>query len=310
MGLRESNRSFAEEIGANDPVWIVGHGTRTEPHSHVRHVRAPRGIHSFEPDEMTVTCGAGTSLAELDAALAGAGQYANLGQLRHSSGTVGGAIAMACNDHLRLGRGPIRDSLLEVHLVDGNGILAKGGGPTVKNVSGFDLCRLVVGSRGSLGAIAEVTLRTRPIARSLRWFIVSNVGTSELGAIRAGVHRPSSLLWDGRRAWLCLEGHPHDIATQVEALRSRGLDVTDHHGDIGLGDFQYRWSIDPTDVIACVEQHPESCIAEVGVGIVHHRRAQPPRIVDPGTRAIQSRLLDAFDPRRRLNPGLGDPWTW
>ena len=70
----------------------------------------------------------------------------------------------------RLGYGPVRDALLQARYVSAAGELVKAGGPTVKNVSGFDLCRLLVGSRGTLGFIGDVILRTRPRARFEQWF--------------------------------------------------------------------------------------------------------------------------------------------
>src|SRR5206468_8580471 len=131
------------------------------PSPEVREVRAPAGVASFEPAEMTVRCGAGTTVAELDAALAEHGQCVALPDW--DGGTVGGVLAVGRSGVRRLGYGPVRDALLEARFVSAEGRLVKAGGPTVKNVSGFDLCRLLVGSLGTLGLIGEVVLRTRPL---------------------------------------------------------------------------------------------------------------------------------------------------
>ena len=88
-------------------------------------------------------------------------------------GTVGGALAVGRSGLRRLGYGPVRDTLLQARYVSAAGDVVKAGGPTVKNVTGFDLCRLLVGSRGTLGFIGEVILRTRPRARFEQWFSTS-----------------------------------------------------------------------------------------------------------------------------------------
>src|SRR6185503_4841680 len=105
-------------------------------------------------------------VGDLAAALAEAGQGVSLPM----TGTVGGALALGHSGIRRLGDGPIRDALLECHYVSAAGEVVKAGGPTVKNVSGFDLCRLLVGSRGTLGFIGSVILRTRPLAQRSQWF--------------------------------------------------------------------------------------------------------------------------------------------
>ena len=81
---------FAEEVGADDPVTVAGLATRGGPVEGVRPVMAPVGIVSFTPDEMTVRCGAGTPMEELDEALAAHGQTLAI----PPSGTIGGALAL------------------------------------------------------------------------------------------------------------------------------------------------------------------------------------------------------------------------
>ena len=85
-------------------------------------------------------------------------------------GTVGGALAVGRCGIRRLGDGPVRDTLLQARYVSAAGEVVKAGGPTVKNVSGFDLCRLLVGSQGTLGFLGEVILRTRPRPAASQWF--------------------------------------------------------------------------------------------------------------------------------------------
>ena len=87
----------------------------------------------------------------------------------------------------RLGHGPIRDAVLQVRYVSAAGEVVKAGGPTVKNVSGFDLCRLLVGSRGTLGFLGDVILRTRPRARCEQLVRAATIDPDE---VMARLYRP------------------------------------------------------------------------------------------------------------------------
>jgi hypothetical protein len=158
--------TLAADVGddPDDAVSATGLGTRGGADPAGRPVRAPSGLVQVSPEEMTIRCGAGTPVDDVQAALAEVGQEVAL----PPGGTVGGALAVGQSDVLRLGRGPVRDVLLQARYVNAGGQVVKAGGPTVKNVSGFDLCRLLVGSRGTLGVLGEVILRTRPIPTSRR----------------------------------------------------------------------------------------------------------------------------------------------
>ena len=101
--------------------------------------------------------------------------------------------------------------------VSADGRVIKAGGPTVKNVSGYDLCRLLVGSLGTLGLIGEVVLRTRPRRPRL-----GGTGTTDPFALAATLYRPDAVLWDGTTTWLLLEGHPGDVEQQGAIARRAG----------------------------------------------------------------------------------------
>lgn len=279
--------AWAAEIGASGPVTIAGLGTRGGAIAGVRTVRAPAGIEWFEPAEMTVCCGAGTPVAELAAVLADHDQTVAI----PPQGTIGGALAVGHSGMRRLGRGALRDSLLQAHYVSAAGEVIKAGGPTVKNVSGFDLCRLLVGSLGTLGFLGEVILRTRPRPETSRWF----VGSADPFEVLTSVYRAASILWDGTTTWVCLEGDDHDVAQQAARL-----DLPETAGPPTLP--PYRWSMPPSAINGLTGEF----VAEVGVGIVHRGAPQTDRVVDPTVRRLHQRLKDEFDPTGRLNPGL-DP---
>ncbi|MET0910575.1 MAG: FAD-binding protein, partial [Ilumatobacteraceae bacterium] len=204
--------AFAEEVGAHGPVAVRGGGTRWElggpPAAGTREIGAPAGIVSYAPEEMVVRVRTGTTVAELQAALATRGQRT---PLVDRGGTVGGALAAGENDIFVLGRGTLRSSLLQVRYVSADGRIVNGGGPTVKNVTGFDLPRLMVGALGTLGLLAEVILRTNPVPPAAVWLAS---GDADPFVVRDAVLRPGAVLWDGTTTWMQLEGHAADIAAE------------------------------------------------------------------------------------------------
>jgi glycolate oxidase FAD binding subunit len=279
---------FVSEIGPTEPVTIAGLATRGGPVDGVRTVMAPVGIESIQPDEMTVRCGAGTPVDELDDALAAVGQCVAI----PPTGTVGGALAVGRSGLRRLGYGPVRDALLQAHFVNARGAVVKAGGPTVKNVSGFDLCRLLVGSYGTLGFIGDVILRTRPLAAHEQWFKTDQ----DPFELFPRLYRPVSVLWDGELTWVLLAGHGRDVEEQ--AVRT-GLSPSDPPAQLPDGG---RWSMRPVDLPSVAGSG--RFIAEVGVGVVHHESPSPPRDVDSTVIELHRRLKHEFDPTGRLNPGV------
>jgi FAD/FMN-containing dehydrogenase len=173
-------------------------------------VSAPAGIVRYEPEDMTVTVGARTSFRDLDAVLGEYGQECPLDP-RDDRATVGGMLACGLSGIRRLRHGPLRDHVLEVRFVTADGRVVKGGGPTVKNVTGYDLPRLMVGSFGTLGVIAQATLRCRPRPPVARWFTAPEPPEH--------LYRPAAMLWDGRAVHVRCEGTPADVDAQTRALR-------------------------------------------------------------------------------------------
>ena len=288
---------FAAQVGADGPVTIAGLSTRGGPVAGVRCVAAPSGIDWIQADEMTLCCGAGTPVDEVSAALAAVGQRLAL----PAGGTVGGALAVGRSGIRRLGDGPARDTLLQARYVSAGGEVVKAGGPTVKNVSGFDLCRLLVGSHGTLGFLGEVILRTKPLPLHSQWFSGACVDPSE--AFRR-LYRPVSVLFDGAYVWALLEGHPADVAAQAAAA---GL--AECAGPPSLGSKQRR-VLEPSVAAAFMRSAaPGSYVAELGVGVLHlaHDSAAPcpqPTAPSSGALAVSSRMKQQFDPAGRLNPGV------
>ncbi len=283
---------FAAQVGAVEPVTIAGSASRGGGVDGVRSVTAPSGIERIDAAEMVVECGAATPVDELLDALAEHGQTVAL----PAGGTVGGTLAVGRSDITRLGHGAMRDVLLQTRYVSAAGEVTKAGGPTVKNVSGFDLCRLFVGSYGTLGFFGDVILRTRPIARTIRWF---RSDRDPLELLR-DVHRPVSLLWDGASTSVRLDGDDGDIARTAERF-----DLREMSGPPSLPG-PHRWSVPPAEAMDAARSVDGSFVVEMGVGVVHHSGRAERREPDPAVRRLHDRIKHEFDPTDRLNPGV-DP---
>ena len=280
--------AFADEVGATGLVTITGLGTRGGPVPGVRTVRAPAGIEWIQADEMTMRCGAGTPVDDVDAALAEVGQCLAM----PPGGTVGGALSVGHSGIRQLGYGPVRNVLLQACYVSDEGQVVQAGGPTVKNVSGFDLCRLLVGARGTLGFLGDVIIRTRPRPPHSQWFTTE---AADPFPTFAKLYRPTSVLWNGSRLWALLEGHPDDVSAQAAVC---SLEACDGPPELPSGS---RRVVAP----AAVASLSGTFVAEVGVGIVHH--ADPAPVTDPSESSVTKlarRVKNEFDPNGRLNPGV------
>ncbi len=291
--------AFAAEVGplSAGPVAAAGGLTQWdvggESTPGTRLVHAPAGIDWIEPAEMTVRCGAGTTVADLATALAEQGQRVALPEW--PGATVGGVLAVGRSGIRRLGDGPVRDAVLQIGAVRADGEVVTAGGPTVKNVSGYDLCRLFVGSLGTLVLLGDVILRTRPLPAARQWLAGP---TPDPFALRRRLDRPTTVLWDGTTCWVLLEGHPLDVAAEAALARADGLVEVEGAPPLPSGD---RRSIPPAEV-----RHLRGrFVAEVGVGVVHRVAPVPgPQVApNPSIIALHGRLRERFDPTGRLNPG-------
>jgi glycolate oxidase FAD binding subunit len=132
------------------------------------------GITLYEPEELVLSAKAGTPIAEVEALAAASKQqlafepmdYALLLGGDAGSGTIGGAIAANLSGPRRIKAGAARDHFLGVNAVSGRGEIFKSGGRVVKNVTGYDLCKLLAGSWGTLAAMTDVTVKTLPQAET------------------------------------------------------------------------------------------------------------------------------------------------
>jgi len=165
-----SVEELVEAIHTTPRLIPVGAETKPRP-SQVDAVRLStrhlRGISEYDPSEFTFTAGAGTPVREIAAALAERGQYLPFDPLLTEAGaTLGGTVASGVSGPGRFRFGGVRDFILGVRFVDGEGRCLRMGGKVVKNAAGFDLPKFFVGSLGRFGVLTEITFKVFPCPAS------------------------------------------------------------------------------------------------------------------------------------------------
>jgi glycolate oxidase FAD binding subunit len=183
-------------LGEGRTLEILGHGSkraigRPPQTDLILDLSALSGITLYEPEELVLSAKAGTPLAEIEALLAGKGQRLafepmDCGQLLGSPigrGTIGGTVAANLCGPRRITAGAARDHLLGFSAVSGRGEIFKSGGRVVKNVTGYDFCKLMSGSWGTLAAMTEVTVKTLPKPETEATVVMS--GLDDAAATRA-----------------------------------------------------------------------------------------------------------------------------
>lgn len=191
-----------------------------------------RGINLYEPGALTLVAQAGTPVAEIETALAAEGQRLAFEPMDHRAlmgttgePTIGGVFAANVSGPRRLAVGAARDFLLGVRFVDGQGYVIKNGGRVMKNVTGYDLVKLLAGSRGTLGALTEVSLKVLPEPETSATLVLSDLDDPAAIAamaqamrspfeVTAAAHDPAQ-----RRTYLRLEGFEASVTYRIGRLK-------------------------------------------------------------------------------------------
>ncbi|MEM1272808.1 MAG: FAD-binding protein [Pseudomonadota bacterium] len=191
--IPETETALAEAIReTKTPLAVRGGGTRQigPAVGELLSVKAMSGISTYEPGALTLVAAAGTPIEEIDAALAVDHQQLSFEpmdarKLLGSKGlpTIGGAVAANISGPRRIQAGACRDSVLGVRFVDGTGAVVKNGGRVMKNVTGYDLVKLMAGSYGTLGVLTEVAIKVLPATASRASIEIA--GLSDHDAVRA-----------------------------------------------------------------------------------------------------------------------------
>ena len=175
-------------VGDEVPVEVLGGGSkrslgRPVQAQYTLDLSALSGIALYEPEELVLSAGAGTPMREIVAALDGNNQALafeppDLGPLlggQADRGTLGGALACNLAGPRRIASGAARDHFLGFHAVSGRGEVFKSGGRVVKNVTGYDLSKLMAGAYGTLAVMTDVTVKVLPAAESTRTVVLSDL---------------------------------------------------------------------------------------------------------------------------------------
>ena len=237
----KTEHDLAEAVAdASAPLRITGGGTRDigKPVTgEVLSVAALSGVTLYEPGALTLVAKAGTPLAEVEEVLAAENQRLAFEPMDHRAllgtegvPTIGGVVAGNISGPRRVQAGACRDYLLGVRFVDGRGAVIKNGGRVMKNVTGYDLVKLMAGSWGTLGVLSEVSFKVLPTPSSTATLVFSGVGwdassgimTAALGSpfqVTGAGHLPAGALGKYGAVVIRLEGFETSVSYRTDALR-------------------------------------------------------------------------------------------
>lgn len=302
-------------------------------------VSSHRGIVAYEPTELYITAKCATPLAEIEAALAENGQMLAFEPPHFGRATVGGCVAAGLSGPRRQQAGAVRDFMLGVKLVDGTGEVLSFGGQVMKNVAGYDVSRLIAGSLGTLGVIAEVTLKVlpRPVAETTLVFACEAAEAMRRLNEWGGQPLPiSASFWHDGQLWLRLSGARAAVEAATRKLGGASMiDAESHWHSIKeqthpafAGSLLWRLSVPSTapcpelDGLRAIEwggalrwytgeqEAARGAAARIGGHAVLYRAPESMRCregafapLSPALLALHRRLKKAFDPRGILNPG-------
>ncbi|MGJ8616429.1 MAG: FAD-binding protein [Sulfitobacter sp.] len=220
-----NEKELAEMVaGATAAFCVQGGGTRGIADSgDVLSVAGLSGITLYEPGALTMVVQAGTPIAEIEHALAKENQRLAFEPMDHrgllgtkGKPTIGGVFAANVSGPRRIAVGAARDFLLGVRFVDGQGEVIKNGGRVMKNVTGYDLVKLMAGSFGTLGVLTEVSLKVLPKPETQATLVLH--GLSDEAAVQAMSQAMGSPFE--------VTGAAHDPATSQTAFRVEGFEAS------------------------------------------------------------------------------------
>ena len=238
------SEAIAGAAAARTPLEIRGGGTRAGLGRPVQaertlSTRGLSGIRLYEPGALTLVVGAGTPMAEVEAALAAEGQMLPFEPMDHRAlmgtdgdPTIGGVVATAASGPRRIQRGACRDAMIGVRFVDGSGRAVANGGRVMKNVTGLDLVKLMAGSHGTLGVLTEIAFKVLPAPKATATLLLRDLAdraavaamSDALGSpydVSGAAHLPDRLAGDGALTMIRLEGLERSVAYREQALKDR-----------------------------------------------------------------------------------------
>lgn len=214
---------------ARGPLSVTGGATRLWPgegEGARLDTRGLTGVTLYEPEALTLSVRAGTPLSVVQETLAAENQMLGFEAMGDPASTIGGVVAANAAGPRRVQAGAARDALIGIRMVDGEGNVVRNGGRVMKNVTGYDLVKLMAGSRGRLGVLTELTFRTAPIPPRRATLALPDLNAAAavpaLTSALTGAFDVSGAAWlPGRGALIRLEGLAGSVAERAEALAAR-----------------------------------------------------------------------------------------
>lgn len=213
----------AQAAAAGTRLRLKGGGTRLPlgnvvTSDDVLHTRGVSGINLYEPGALTIVAAAGTPLDEVRNTLAEAGQQLPFEPMDHrglfaSKGapTIGSVVACNISGPRRIQAGACRDSLIGVRFVDGQGTILKNGGRVMKNVTGYDLVKLMAGAYGTLGVLTEVAFKVLPKPETMATITIAGLDTVDaVAAMSAALGSPYDVTGAAHMS-IGVDGHPQTM---------------------------------------------------------------------------------------------------
>jgi glycolate oxidase FAD binding subunit len=242
-------------LASEQPLEIIGHGSKRligQPTATnaLLDLSALDAVKAYEPNELIITVEAGAPLADVLSLIDSKNQQfafepVNTSRLLGTPdiGTIGGMIGAGLAGPRRIKAGGARDHLLGAHAVSGFGDSFKAGGKVVKNVTGYDLCKLLAGSWGTLAVMTEVTIKVMPRPESERTLALRGLDdvtanramTAALGSpfdVSGAAHLPNSAFRAAAEGGLGVPGSPQQAVT---LLRLEGITASAVHRAAALG---------------------------------------------------------------------------
>jgi glycolate oxidase FAD binding subunit len=223
----------ADAASSRTPLRIEGGGTRPGLGRRVAgtplHTAGLAGVSLYEPAALTLVAGAGARLADITAMLAAEGQRLPFDPMDHRTlygttgePTLGGVVAVNASGPARVQVGACRDSLIGVRFVDGCGTAIKNGGRVMKNVTGYDLVKLLAGSHGTLGVLTEVAFKLLPLPETAATLVIEGLhDTAAAAALAAALGSPfdvNGAAYADGQILLRVEGFEASVAYRSGAL--------------------------------------------------------------------------------------------
>ena len=215
-----------------DPVFITGGQTRGVDLKHDRvDMTGLSGIVDYEPGALTMVAKAGTTLEHIEEVLKAEGQQLafeptifNTALGTSGASTIGGVFTTNASGPRRIQSGAARDFLLGVRYVDGHGNVIKNGGRVMKNVTGYDIVKLMAGSWGTLGLLSEVSFKVLPMPAAQATLVVSGINADvAVDVMTASLNTAfdvNGVAYDiaAQRAYVRLEGFEQSVKYRTKSL--------------------------------------------------------------------------------------------